>query len=62
MLFRSDLIRMLHPPGSELLLARLRDRQKAQAEQAKKDKQEEMTRDVLHLSQHKPAGQGGKKR
>jgi hypothetical protein len=57
-----DLIRMLHPPGSELLLARLRDRQKAQAEQAKKDKQEEMTRDVLHLSQHKPAGQGGKKR
>jgi hypothetical protein len=50
-----DLIHMLHPPGSQLLLARLKQRQKAQAEQAKETKQEEMLRDVLRLPQ---AGHG----
>jgi hypothetical protein len=57
-----DLIRMLHPPGSELLLARLRDRQKAQAKAAQEQKQEEMIRDVIGLSQHKQAGGGMKRR
>jgi hypothetical protein len=42
---------MLHPPGSQLLLARLKQRQKAQAEQAKETKQEEILRDVLRLPQ-----------
>jgi hypothetical protein len=56
-----DLIRMLHPPGSELLLARLRDRQKAQKDQAEKDHKEQLLRDVLHMPQHKQSGQGGKK-
>jgi hypothetical protein len=50
-----DLIHMLHPPGSQLLLARLKQRQKAQAEQAKEQKSEEMLRDVLRLPQ---AGHG----
>jgi hypothetical protein len=52
-----DLIHMLHPPGAELLLARLRQRQKAQAQQAKEEKQEELMKDVLHIPQH-----GGMKR
>jgi hypothetical protein len=56
-----DLIRMLHPPGAELLLARLRDRQKAQKDQAEKDHKEQLMRDVMHLPQHKQSGQGGKK-
>lgn len=42
-----DLIHMLHPPGSELLLARLKQRQKAQAKQAAEDKQEELIGNVL---------------
>jgi hypothetical protein len=57
-----DLIRMLHPPGAELLLARLRDRQKAQAAQAKEEKKEQLMRDVLHMPQHKTGGQGARKR
>ena len=57
-----DLIRMLHPPGAELLLARLRDRQKAQAQQAKEEKQEQMMRDVLRMPEHKHSGQSGRKR
>jgi hypothetical protein len=57
-----DLIRMLHPPGAELLLSRLRDRQKAQAEQAKEQKKEDLIRDVLHMPQHKQGGQAGRKR
>lgn len=47
-----DLIHMLHPPGAELLLARLKQRQKAQAAQAKEEKSEQMLRDVLHIPQH----------
>jgi len=42
-----DLIHMLHPPGAELLLARLKQRQKAQAAAAKEEKQEEMTKGIL---------------
>jgi hypothetical protein len=50
-----DLIHMLHPPGTQLLLARLKQRQKAQAEQAKEQKTEELFRDVLRMPQ---AGHG----
>jgi hypothetical protein len=42
-----DLIHMLHPPGAELLLARLRQRQKAQAAAAKEEKTEELVKGVL---------------
>jgi hypothetical protein len=42
-----DLIHMLHPPGAELLLARLRQRQKAQAKQASEDKQEDLLKSLL---------------
>jgi hypothetical protein len=44
-----DLIHMLHPPGAELLLARLRQRQKAQAQQAQEEKKEDLLKAVLHL-------------
>ena len=57
-----DLIHMLHPPGAELLLARLRQRQKQQAKQAQTEKVEGIMRDVLRLPEHKQAGQGGRKR
>jgi hypothetical protein len=50
-----DLIHMLHPPGTQLLLARLKQRQKAQAQQAKEQKTEELFRDVLRMPQ---AGHG----
>lgn len=52
-----DLIHMVHPPGAELLLARLRQRQKQQAVAAKEQKAEELLRDVLRLPTH-----GGMKR
>jgi hypothetical protein len=48
-----DLIQMLHPPGAELLLARLRQRQKAQAQAAGQQKQEDLIRDVLQIGQHR---------
>jgi hypothetical protein len=51
-----DLIHMLHPPGAELLLARLRMRQKAQAAAAKEEKTEEMIKGVLGI---KSGGGGG---
>lgn len=54
-----DLIHMLHPPGAELLLARLRQRQKAQAEAAQ---QKEMKDVALQVITGKPGAQhGGKK-
>ena len=52
-----DLIHMLHPPGSELLLARLKQRQKAQAQQAKEEKQETLLSQLAGISP--PGGQGG---
>ena len=51
-----DLIHMLHPPGAELLLARLKQRQKAQAAQAKEEKTEELMKGVLGI------GGGGSRR
>jgi hypothetical protein len=53
-----DLIQMLHPPGAELLLARLRQRQKAQAQAAQQEKQEGLIRDVLQIGQHRQQGKG----
>lgn len=51
-----DLIHMLHPPGAELLLARLRQREKAQAKAA----QEEKTREtILSLVTGKAAAKTG---
>jgi hypothetical protein len=44
-----DLIHMLHPPGAELLLARLKQRQKAQAATAKEEKQEELVKGLLGI-------------
>jgi hypothetical protein len=53
-----DLIHMLHPPGAELLLARLRQRQKAQAKQASEDKQEDLLKSLLG---GKPSAGGSRK-
>jgi hypothetical protein len=55
-----DLIHMLHPPGAELLLSRLKQRQKAQAKQASEEKQEELIKGVLGIHEAKRA-QGGRK-
>ena len=51
-----DLIHMLHPPGAELLLARLRMRQKAQAKAGEEEKKEEMIKGILGI---KSGGSGG---
>jgi hypothetical protein len=42
-----DLVRMLHPPNAELILARLKQRQKQQAQAAQQEKQEEMMQAAL---------------
>jgi hypothetical protein len=55
-----DLIHMLHPPGAELLLARLRQRKKEQAKAAQEAKKEELMREVLKMPDKKPAP-GGRK-
>jgi len=47
-----DLIHMLHPPGAELLLSRLKQRQKVQAQTAKEEKSEQILRDVLRIPTH----------
>jgi hypothetical protein len=59
-----DLIHMLHPPGAELLLARLRQRQKAAGEAAQQEKKEELVREVIGLPEHRQqrGGRGGGKR
>lgn len=44
-----DLIHMLHPPGADLLLARLKDRQKAQSKQAQDDKQDDLMKALLGI-------------
>ena len=54
-----DLIHMLHPPGAQLLLARLRQRKKEQAKAQQAEKQEELLRDVLQLPNRKQGGGGG---
>jgi hypothetical protein len=58
-----DLIHMLHPPSAELLLARLRQRQKNQAKAAQAEEQKEMLRDVLQLpSSGRSSGHSGRRR
>jgi hypothetical protein len=55
-----DLIHMLHPPGAELLLARLRERQKRQAESREKEEQKDMALTlVTGKPQHRQQGKGG---
>jgi hypothetical protein len=55
-----DLIHMLHPPGAELLLARLRERQKRQSEQAQQQEQKDMALTVLTgKPQHRQQGGRG---
>jgi hypothetical protein len=56
-----DLIHMLHPPGAELLLSRLRQRQKKQAEAAEAEKKEEIVRDVLQLPNRSKGGRSRKR-
>lgn len=50
-----DLIHMLHPPGAELLLARLRERKKSEAQHAQ---QQEMKDTALQLITGKPPHRG----
>jgi hypothetical protein len=57
-----DLIHMLHPPGAELLLSRLRQRQKKQAEAAKEEKTEELMKGVLGFPGGGRSKGGGRKR
>jgi hypothetical protein len=58
-----DLIHMLHPPGAELLLSRLRQRQKQQAKTAQQEEMKQDIKDVLGFPGHgkKSAGGGGRK-
>lgn len=51
-----DLIHMLHPPGAELLLSRLRQRKKQAAQAQAAEKTEEFVRDVLRLPEHNKPG------
>lgn len=57
-----DLIHMLHPPGAELLLSRLRQRQKAQAAAAQQEKKEEMIAGVLGFPLGGKKSGGGRKK
>lgn len=56
-----DLIHMLHPPGAELLLARLRQRQKKMAQQAQTEKVEELIHDVLRIPERSKGSRRPKK-
>lgn len=56
-----DLIHMLHPPGAELLLARLRQRQKKMSQQAQTEKVEELIHDVLRIPDHSKGSRRPKK-
>lgn len=51
-----DLIHLVHPPNMELLLANLRKRQKAQAQAAQQQKQEDLLRDVIGFPQRSQGG------
>jgi hypothetical protein len=54
-----DIVHMVHPPSADLILARMKQRQKAQAQAAQQQKQEDLVRDVIGLPQ---ASRGGGKR
>ena len=53
-----DLVHMLHPPGADLIIKRLRDRKKEQAKAAQEQDQKELIRDVLRLPARKGGGGG----
>jgi hypothetical protein len=57
-----DLIHMLHPPGAERLLARLHQRQKAQAQQAQQEEAKELMKDVLGFPSRGRSGQAGRRK
>jgi hypothetical protein len=59
-----DLIHMLHPPGAELLLSRLRQRQKKQAAAAQAEEAKDTIKEVLGFpgGNKKQAGGGGGRR
>jgi len=54
-----DLIHLLHPPGAELLLQRLREREKAQAAAAQQEKQEDMMKGILGIHTGGKSSSGG---
>jgi hypothetical protein len=51
-----DLIHMLHPPGAQLLLANLKKREKAQAQQAQHEEQKELAMAVLGVKGKRGGG------
>ena len=51
-----DLIHMLHPPQSQILLANFKRRQKQQAAAAQEDKAEEIVRDVIGIPSRQAGG------
>jgi hypothetical protein len=55
-----DLIHLLHPPSADFLIARLKQRQKAQAQAAQQEKQEELVKGVLGFPSQ--GARGGLKR
>jgi hypothetical protein len=57
-----DLVHMLHPPSAELILAKQKQRHKAQAQAAQQQHQEELMKDVLGIPQHKQQRGGGRAR
>jgi hypothetical protein len=57
-----DLIHMLHPPGAQLLLARLKERQKAQAKAAEEEKKEDLIKGVLGIPSKQTERGGGRRR
>jgi hypothetical protein len=57
-----DLIHMLHPPGAELLLARLRQRQKNQAQQAQQEEIKDVALQVITGHAPPKPGRGGGRR
>ena len=53
-----DLLHIAHLPGTSLLLSRLKQRQRAMAQGAQQEKQEQLVRDVIGLPQHRQQGGG----
>jgi hypothetical protein len=56
-----DLIHMLHPPGAELLLARLRKRKKAQAAEKQHEEQKEIIENLLQFPKGGRRGPKGRR-
>lgn len=54
-----DAIRLMHPPQTDRLLARLNIRQKAMARKEQQDKQEDLLRDITGAPARKQQGRGG---